>query len=188
MIESNVKPGVGKTPDSIRRKLRSHTRQQQSSGALSPSNTTSATSNSSADFVEVNQEDGEEVRKDGDEVPPVDETVLVNVVAGTRKRKVRQQQQSENSNDASLQAVVVVATAAAVAVCSTIELQQRAFYNTNNCIKQFIEIRNEIVKRREVLKKVNVEPKLPMNYEDFCLVKKNYLIKDNKEAFFLFLL
>ena len=60
----------------------------------------------------------------------------------------------------------------------------RVFLNTNNCFKQFIEIRTEIVKRRELFKKNTIEQKLPKNYDEFCLVKKSYLIKGNKEAFF----
>ena len=202
----------------IRRKLRSHTRQQQGSGALSPSNTTSATSNSSADFVDVNLDDGDELNKNKEtEVSaasdmPVDETIPTT----TRKRKVRQQHQiSENSSDGNIQAYskefnstvssssssstnsqsmcvttglttnnTVNSTQHSVLQQLPIQFQQRVFLNTNNCIKQFIEIRNEIIKRRELLKKNTTEPKLPKNYEEFSLVKKNYLIKGNKEAYF----
>ena len=210
----NGSNGANKMPDTVagiglRRKLRSHTRQQQGSGALSPSNTMS---NSSTDFLEQGiQEDMEDVKKETDvaEVQVAAEdtsaTASKETPSNSRKRKVRQQAQqqisSENSNDASQ----VVATTSTTSVTTTSTTatptitvttatsgaatipplqQSRAFLNTNNCIKQFVEIRNEIIKRRELLKQSSVEPKLPQNYEDFCLFKKNYLIKGNEEALF----
>jgi hypothetical protein len=193
----------------IRRKLRSHTRQQGSGAPLSPSNTTS---NSSADFVEVNLDDSEENKKETESSSTIETQQSVEEIVGTsRKRKVRQQMQtSENSNDGNTQGKELNSTISNTSSSSSSSTNsqlinsiqqsgasnilnnpviqqlplQRVFLNTNNCIKQFIEIRTEIVKRRELLKKnTSIEPKLPKNYDEFCLVKKNYLIKGNKEAF-----
>ena len=208
------------TPNNlIRRKLRSHTRQQLGSGALSPSNTTS---NSSADYIEVNQEESEDYNNKKETTASdtsVDlqlEDTLNCLTPNSRRRKVRQQQLGDTSISSDVfgstisntsQPIIPTTVVAPIGknilkfffhsrtnllLCNkganvtpggTIQLQ-RTFLNTNNCFKQFIEIRKEIIKRRAVLKKSTTEPKLPKNFEEFCLFKKNYLIKDNKEALY----
>ncbi len=51
-----------------------------------------------------------------------------------------------------------------------------------NCIKKFIDLRNEITKKRDDAMDIRNEIKLPKNYQDFILFKKNYLIKSNKQV------
>jgi hypothetical protein len=46
-----------------------------------------------------------------------------------------------------------------------------------NCIKQFIDLRNEITKRHNELIKQSKVIKTPKNYNEFALYKKKYLIK-----------
>lgn len=51
-----------------------------------------------------------------------------------------------------------------------------------SCIKKFVDLRNNVLKRREELKKTKLDIKLPRNFKDFFLFRKNYLTKNNKEA------
>ncbi len=51
-----------------------------------------------------------------------------------------------------------------------------------NCIRKFLDLRNEISKKRDTSMEMRYEVKMPKNYQDFTLFKKNYLIKSNKEV------
>ena len=58
--------------------------------------------------------------------------------------------------------------------------------STRNClpingIKQYIEIKNQISKRREFLMQLKEDLRFPKIFQDFAVNKKNYLIKKNKE-------
>ena len=65
--------------------------------------------------------------------------------------------------------------------------------NTENCdtnsgnylplngIKQYLEIKNQISKRRDFLMQSKEDFKFPKIFQDFVINKKNYLIKKNKE-------
>ena len=50
-----------------------------------------------------------------------------------------------------------------------------------NGIKQYIEIKNQILKRRDFLMQPKEDLRLPKIFQDFLINKKNYLIKKNKE-------
>ena len=50
-----------------------------------------------------------------------------------------------------------------------------------NGIKQYIEIKNQILKRRDLLMQPKEDMRLPKIFQDFLINKKNYLIKKNKE-------
>ncbi len=50
-----------------------------------------------------------------------------------------------------------------------------------NGIKQYLEIKNQILKRRDLLMQPKEDLRLPKIFQDFLINKKNYLIKKNKE-------
>lgn len=51
----------------------------------------------------------------------------------------------------------------------------------SSCIKKYLEIKNDLLKRRDSLIKTQIEWKYPKNFKEFFLNKKNYLIQQNKE-------
>jgi hypothetical protein len=56
-----------------------------------------------------------------------------------------------------------------------------ANYLPLNGIKQYLEIKNQISKRRDFLMQSKEDFKFPKMFQDFVINKKNYLIKKNKE-------
>jgi hypothetical protein len=52
----------------------------------------------------------------------------------------------------------------------------------SNCLRKYVELRSQISKNHMNLMNTNSETKLPKNYNDFVLFKKNYLVRNNKEA------
>lgn len=51
-----------------------------------------------------------------------------------------------------------------------------------NCIKKFVDLRQDVIKRREALMQSKIDVQLPKNFNDFIIHRKSYLIKSNKEA------
>ena len=65
-----------------------------------------------------------------------------------------------------------------------LEINESSFngnYLPVNGIKQYIEIKKQITKKRDFLLQVKGERKLPKNIQDLLIKKKHYLIKSNKE-------
>jgi hypothetical protein len=50
-----------------------------------------------------------------------------------------------------------------------------------SCIKKYLEIKNDLLKRRDSLIKTHIELRYPNNFKEFFLNKKNYLIRQNKD-------
>jgi hypothetical protein len=51
-----------------------------------------------------------------------------------------------------------------------------------NCIKRFVDIRQEIAKKRDsLMQKHNSDLRIPKNFQDFLIRKRTYLIKSNKD-------
>lgn len=60
--------------------------------------------------------------------------------------------------------------------------QQQQQQQVSNCIKKFLDLRHDLNKRRDdSMETHHHEVKLPKNYQDFVLFKKNYLIRSNKD-------
>jgi len=51
-----------------------------------------------------------------------------------------------------------------------------------NCIKKFVDLRQDVTKRREALIQSKIDVRLPKNFNEFIISRKSYLIKGNKEA------
>lgn len=195
----------------IRRKLRSHTRQLQTGDVFetrcqlinikSPSPLTVLNDNVAHFEQDQQQIEQKQEIKGSDHsndslIDSSDSATNPNQELGApaRKKRNRQQQQQQQPNeptDLEQQAVVnetvqssnssidsavsVVSVDQAVATCAT----QSIVYN---CIKKFIDLRNDLNKKRDESMETHFDIKLPKNYNDFTVFKKNYLIKSNKDV------
>ena len=97
-------------------------------------------------------------------------------VSSPKLIKISNQYSSNESSNSSIDsAVSVVSVDQAVATCAP----QSIVYN---CIKKFIDLRNDLNKKRDESMETHFDIKLPKNYNDFTVFKKNYLIKSNKDV------
>jgi polyhydroxyalkanoate synthesis regulator phasin len=81
--------------------------------------------------------------------------------------------------------ITIISTTVTTTLNEAAAIQQHlstTYSHPQNCIKQYVEIRNQIAKRRETLMQTKVERKLPSNFQDFLIRKKSYLIRGNKEV------
>jgi len=51
-----------------------------------------------------------------------------------------------------------------------------------NCIKKFVDLRQDVTRRREALMQSKIDVRLPKNFSEFIISRKSYLIRSNKEA------
>ena len=61
------------------------------------------------------------------------------------------------------------------------EINNEIYVLPLNGIKQYVEIKNHALKKRDILMQAKYEIKLPVNFQEFIVNKKNYLIKNNKD-------
>lgn len=134
-------------------------------------------------------------------LPPISTTLTLSDFLPTRKKRNRQQQQELQEQLDLINEIEGLNALAASAMhshdgflkadgtcpngCdkslndSNDERYQPSLFN---CIKKFVDLRNDVTKRREMLMQTKIDVKLPKNFNEFILNRKSYLIRSNKEA------
>lgn len=153
---SSLCPANGSEPDNvIRRKLRSHTRQLQNGDERS--NVQKSPSSSPVTVSNAENED------------------LVEAKSDAKPAENSHATEASNSEIAN----------AAVGVVEQVLGQAHELIMGNssaNCIKKYLEIRNEVSRRRTAQMQSSSDLKLPKSLHEFLLIKKNYLIRPNRDV------
>lgn len=170
----------------IRRKLRSHTRQQQSDTPTEP-----------APVLTTKQKlISDDSKQDGSYASAhnfsedFDANSQSNAKTNERKRKQRQQitgsemlvDTSTALSDKNNQSFASECEANCASVCAGENAPITALIASTNCIKKFIEIRSQISRKHDELIQTKYKMSLPKNFDEFYLFRRNYLIESNKEA------
>jgi hypothetical protein len=166
----------------IRRKLRSHTRQQ--SEKAGPSDHLKSYDSNEAYYEESKKDDMSNSSSSTsgisttEQLQSIDEDTTLN--QSTNKKKKTTQSSVTDKIDLAVEHGNISQTQTIDLECDYFE--PKPVSAMNNCMRKYIEMRSEINKHHECLMKNNLQIQLPNNYYDFILYKKNYLIKNNKEA------
>ncbi|CAF0820600.1 unnamed protein product [Brachionus calyciflorus] len=159
--DSSIPINGNESDNIIRRKLRSHTRLQQNGDGISqafksPSSSPPTVSNteSNEDLTENNKIDSNKLNENSQ---GMESQVSLNVDA------VQSQQVEQHVINGQIHELIMGNSA-------------------SNCIKKFYQIRNEVSKRRTSQMQASNKDKLPKNLQEFLLLRRNYLIRQNKEV------